>query len=386
MSGLPGVSSTQSKAVRIAFVLHIMQVAGAEVLVAETVRRLRGRIDPVVLCLDGIGALGERLLAQGVPVVNLGRRPGRDWRVALRLARELKARRIEVAHAHQYTPFFYAATARALLRRPPKLILTEHGRHFPDVVSPVRRAANRLLFDHLADAVNACCAFSARALCRVDGFSGARIEVVENGIEVERYGTAPDRAALRRSLDLDPGRRYVITVARFHPVKDHATLLRGFAGLRGACSDVDLLLAGDGGLRPDLERLTRELGIESRVRFLGVRSDVAALLEAADVFALTSLSEAASLTVLEAMASRLPVVVTAVGGNPEMVREGVEGLLIPRGDASALTGALARLLDQPARAAAMGRAGRARVEERYRLGGTVESYWRLYQRLTGRRL
>jgi glycosyltransferase involved in cell wall biosynthesis len=301
------------------------------------------------------------------------------------MAREFRTRRIDVVHAHQYTPFFYAALARSLTLHPLKLILTEHGRHYPDVVSPMRRAVNRLVFDHLADAVNACCAFSGRALERVDGFSGRRIEVIENGIEVERYGAPADRTALRRSLGLAPERRYIITVARFHPVKDHRTLLSAFATAAAARPDVDLLLAGDGPLRKELEQQSQTLGVADRVRFLGVRADVPALLQAADAFALTSLSEAASLTVLEAMASRLPVVVTAVGGNAEMVRQGLDGLLAPRGDVAGIAAALARLLDDPATAQAMGAAGRARVEERYQLCGTVENYWRLYQRLSRRR-
>src|SRR5262249_9958342 len=100
--------------IRVAFVLHVMQVAGAEVLVAETIRRLAGRIEPSVLCLDAVGPLGEELLAEGVPVLALGRRPGRDLGAAWRLARQLRARRVEVMHAHQYTPFFYAALARLL--------------------------------------------------------------------------------------------------------------------------------------------------------------------------------------------------------------------------------------------------------------------------------
>src|SRR5262249_22324507 len=118
--------------------------------------------------------------------------------------------------------------------------------------------------------------------------------------------------------------------------------------------------------------------------FLGVRSDVPALLQAADAFALTSLSEAASLTILEAMASRLPVVTTDVGGNPELVRHEVEGLLVPRSDAAATGAALRRRLDDPALAKRLGEAGRTRVEERYRLEQTVGSYWRLYQRLRPR--
>jgi glycosyltransferase involved in cell wall biosynthesis len=370
---------------RVAFVMHVMQVAGAEVLVAETIRRLAGRIDPVVLCLDGVGSLGERLLAEGVPVVAFGRRPGRDWRLAWRLARELRHRGVSVVHAHQYTPFFYAALARLMAGRSVKVIFTEHGRHYPDVVSPLRRTVNRLALARLADSVNACCDFSASALAHVDGFSARPIEVIPNGIELDRYDPAPDRASLRRSLGLDPARRYVVTVARFHPVKDHATLLRGFQQVAGSRPDVDLLLAGDGPLRPDLEELTRSLGVEARVRFLGVRSDVPSLLKAADLFALTSVSEAASLTVLEAMASRLPVVVTAVGGNPEMVRHGVEGLLVPRGDVAGVASALLRLLDDPPAAEAMGAAGRERVERQYQLAQTVESYWRLYQRLGPRR-
>jgi glycosyltransferase involved in cell wall biosynthesis len=314
----------------------------------------------------------------------LGRRPGRDWRVAWRLARAARGRGVDVLHAHQYTPFFYSALSRVLSAGELRVILTEHGRHYPDLVRPLRRAVNRLVLDRLADAVNACCAFSAEGLARVDGFAGGRIEIIENGIDLGRYRSGGDRMTLRRELGLDPGRRYVTAVARFHPVKDHAMLLRAFAAVAAARPDVDLLLAGDGPLRADLEKQAETFGITPRVRFLGVRPDVAAILQASDLFTLTSVSEAASLTLLEAMASGLAVVVTEVGGNPEIVRDGVEGLLVPRGDADAAAAALLQLLDDPARAAAIGSAGRQRVEERYQLQRTIDSYFALYQRVTGR--
>jgi glycosyltransferase involved in cell wall biosynthesis len=372
----------ESPPIAVGFVLHVMQVAGAEVLVAETIRRLAERIQPTIFCLDAVGPLGERLRAERVEVVCLGRRPGRDWRVAWRMAREVRARGIEMLHAHQYTPFFYAALARLLSRKSPRLIFTEHGRHYPDVVSPRRRFANRLFFDRLADAINAVCAFSADSLSRIDGFSGNRIEVIENGIDVGRYGPVDDRIALRRRLGLDPARRYVANIARFHPVKDQAMLLRAFGAVAAARPDVDLLLVGDGPLRLELEKQVRELGIEKRIRFLGVRSDVPDILRAIEVFVLTSVSEAASLTLLEAMASAVPVVVTDVGGNPEIVRDGIEGLLVPRGDAGATTAALLRLLDDPSLSSALGAAGRTRVWERYRLEQTIDRYHHLYQRLT----
>jgi glycosyltransferase involved in cell wall biosynthesis len=303
--------------------------------------------------------------------------------VAWRLARACRAHRIEVLHAHQYTPFFYAACARLLQWSGPRLILTEHGRHYPDIVSPRRRALNRLLLDGQADAVNAVCAFSARALNQVDGFAGRRIQVIANGIDLDRYRPAADKSAARRRLGLDPGRRLIACVARFHSVKDHGTLISAFSDLASGISDVDLLLVGDGPLRGEMERRVAALGLEQRVHFLGIRSDVPEILPAADLFTLLSVSEAASLTLLEAMACALPTVVTAVGGNPEMVRAEREGVLVPRGDAKAAAAAFRRLLEEPDQAARLGAAGRARVEACYQLADTVRTYGDLYGRLTG---
>lgn len=370
--------------IRVAFVVHVMQVAGAEVLVRETIRRLKGRIAPAVFCLDSVGRIGEELLAEGVDLVCFGRKPGRDFGVSRRMADAIRARDTEVIHAHQYTPFFYSALAKPLCGFRPKLILTEHGRHYPDRVSPLRRAVNRLALDRLADSVTACCRFSAEGLTKTDGFAGARIEVIENGIEVDRYGPPADRELAKEDAGLEPGRRYLIHVARHHPVKDQATLIRGFALAAPALPGVDLLMAGDGPLRPELESLAVELRVPDRVKFLGIRADVPELMRAADAFALTSLSEAASLTLLEAMASGLPAIVTNVGGNPEVVRHEREGLLVPRGDAAACAGSIRRLFRDPDFAARLGAAGRERAAERYQLGRTVEQYYNLYCRLAGR--
>lgn len=361
-----------------------MQVAGAEVLVRETIRQLRGRIAPTIFCLDAVGRIGEELVAEGVDLVCFGRKPGRDWRVSSRMAAAIRERDIEVIHAHQYTPFFYSALAKPLCGFRPKLILTEHGRHYPDRVSPLRRAANRLVLDHLADAVTACCRFSAEGLCRTDGFAGGRIEIIENGIEVDRYGPPADKELAKEAVGLEPERRYLIHVARHHPVKDQPTLIRGFARAVQDLPGVDLLMVGDGPLRGELENLAVELRVPDRVRFLGIRTDIPDLMRAADAFALTSLSEAASLTLLEAMASGLPAVVTAVGGNPEIARHEREGLLFPRGDAAGCADAIRRLFRDPEFASQLGANGRERAVERYQLSRTVEEYYRLYSRLAGR--
>jgi glycosyltransferase involved in cell wall biosynthesis len=374
---------TPRRPIRVAFVVHVMQVAGAEVLVRETIRRLGPRIVPTIFCLDRVGQIGEELVGEGVDLVCFDRKPGRDFGVSRRMARAISDRRIDVVHAHQYTPFFYSALAKPFGRPVPRVILTEHGRHFPDVVSPHRRAFNRIVLDRLADAVNACCRFSADALSRVDGFRRNRIEVIENGIQLDRYDGPVDKPEFKRTLGLDPARRYLAHVARHHPVKDQATLIRGFAAAANDLPDVDLVLVGDGPLRGELEDLTRSLGVANRVRFVGIQSNVPDWLKASDAFALTSVSEAASLTLLEAMAAGLPVIVTAVGGNPEIVRDGVEGLHIPRGDWAGLGEAIRKVFNDPHGSAMMGAACRLRVQKHYRLEQTVDAYYRLYRKVTG---
>jgi len=245
------------------------------------------------------------------------------------------------------------------------------------VVSTRRRLANKWFLDRLADHVNAVCEFSARSLRDKDGFVRRPVEVIPNGIDLARY-TRVDRATARATVGLDPARRYVATVARFHPVKDHHTLLRGFAQVAAARADVDLLLVGDGPLRRELEQLSADIGIAGRVRFMGVRDDVEQILRASDIFALTSISEAASITLLEAMGSELPVVVTAVGGNPEIVRDGTDGILVPRRSSSGFARAVLKLLADVPLAAAMGHAGTERVRSRYRLEDTIGRYYELY--------
>ncbi|MCZ2340713.1 MAG: glycosyltransferase [Bacteroidales bacterium] len=373
-------------AIRVGFVVHVMQVAGAEVLVRETIRQLGSAIQPTIFCLDAIGKIGEELLADGIDLVCLNRRPGWDFSVSRRLASAIRERQIDVLHAHQYGPFFYSALAKVLAFPDlPRLILTEHGRHYPDVVSPIRRAMNRLILDRLADRVNACCRFSARALSRVDGFAGARIQIIQNGIKLARYSVSSDKAATKAALGLKPEWRYVVHVARHHPIKDQPTLIRGFAQAISDVSQVDLLLVGDGPRRPELEQLVDELGITDRVHFLGIRSDVATILQCADIFVLTSISEAASLTLLEAMATRLPSIVTAVGGNPEIIRDGQEGLHISRGDTAGCAQALVRLLRDPDLALRMGESARRRVEDQYQLEQTITSYHQLYRELALKR-
>jgi len=367
---------------RVGFCLHAMQVAGAEVLVTQIIERLKGKIEPTIFCLDSIGKLGEELQAKGISVVLLDRRPGLDKAVPGRLAREFKSRRIQVVHAHQYTPFFYCALARLVGGGSTRILMTEHGRHYPDIVSAKRRWVNRLLLSNLAAHSTACCAFSARALERNDGFRN--VEVLYNGIDSSLHPqrkSPAERQELRERLGLSSELVYITCIARFHPVKDHATLIRGFAKLHSVMPQTRLLLVGTGPQEAVLRSLVTELGVASAVEFWGVRRDISDILQACDVFSLTSLSEAASLTLLEAMANGCPVAITDVGGNPEHVTHSEHGLLSPRGDSEALAENLRRLVSDPKSAEQMAQAARLRVTSQFRLSDAIDRYEQLYDKL-----
>jgi glycosyltransferase involved in cell wall biosynthesis len=372
--------------IRVGFCLHSMNVAGAEILVTQIIERLSGQIEPTVFCLDSVGKLGQELQAKGVPVIAFGRKPGLDSGIVGKFAKELRDRKIQVLHAHQYTPFFYSALARLRGARSTRILMTEHGRHYPDVVSSKRRWINRLLLSRLADHSTACCAFSAKALEHKDGFRG--VEVLYNGIDADLHParkSAEERSAIRRSLGLNPDLVYIVGIARFHPVKDHATLVRGFSILHREHPKTRLVLVGTGPEQGSLEALTKELAIDSAVEFWGVRRDISDILQACDVFSLTSVSEAASLTLLEAMANGCPVAITDVGGNGEHVTHGEHGLLSPRGDSEALAENFRRLVSDPKSAEQMAQAARARVTSQFRLSDAIDRYEQLYHKLAADR-
>ena len=123
--------------------VHGLSVGGAEILAAGLARRFQDVFRFLFVCLDELGSLGQQLRVDGFPVWVLRRQPGVDWRCSWRLARLLQRERVDLLHVHQYTPFFYAMTARVLCRRPP-VLFTEHGRWYPDY--PRRSASLRIAF------------------------------------------------------------------------------------------------------------------------------------------------------------------------------------------------------------------------------------------------
>ena len=361
-------------------ILHTLRVGGAEVLAARLAYRLSGMNRFVFVCLDELGSLGQRLRADGFAVRVLDRRPGLDLSCSRRLADVLRRERVDLVHAHQYTPFFYGMMARLLYRRPP-ILFTEHGRHFPDYPRRKRIVANRLLLTG-RDRVVGVGESVRHALVQNEGIPPDRVGVIYNGINLAGIvNSNTDRHALRREIGVGAEDLVILQVARLDYLKDHATAIRTLERVASRQPSVRLVLIGEGPERTGIQNLVRQRGLEPFVRFLGLRTDVGRLLQAGDLVLLSSISEGIPLTLIEAMAAGLPVVSTNVGGVGEVVEDGRTGLLAPAGDDAALAEKILRLADSPELRRQMGQFGRKRATTLFSETQMHGLYLRLYQEM-----
>ena len=212
------------------------------------------------------------------------------------------------------------------------------------------------------------------------GWPRHKIEVIYNGVPVDRFRLPPD-PELRRELTGGSGRRILLTAARLAPQKGLDVLLRAAVHV----PDGQFVLAGEGPERPRLEAEAEKLGILDRVLFLGLRDDVPELLAASDVFVLPSLYEGSSLAVLEAMAAGKPVVSSAIGGTDELIVDGESGLLVPPGDAAALALALNKVLSQGELRAELGAKARERARSSFSASTAAAHITRVYEDLLDRK-
>lgn len=335
-----------------------MTTGGAEVLADRIGRGLSDRHGVVYACLDSVGEIGERLRGDGFTVECLERGPGIDRACMNRLAAFAKRHSVDVIHAHQYTPFFYAAASRSFWSKLP-VVFTEHGRFYPDSSSLKRTIFNRLML-RKRDRIVAVGENVGKALVQFESFSRRRIEVIYNGIELGPFiqaANSENRTSLRRSLGLAPDAIVILQVARLDSIKDHATAVRAMAELATSGTDVHLAVVGDGAERSRIEKAIVDNAVAGRVHMLGLRRDVAKLLGGADIGLLTSLSEGIPLSLIEAMACGLPCVSTDVGGIREVVSD-QSGMLCPAQDSSSIASALHRLCVDAKLRSEMGEAGR----------------------------
>ena len=317
----------------------------------------------------------DELTSAGIGVASLGMRRGvPDPRSIWRLRRILREWRPMVVHAHMIHASLLTRVAR-LLAPMPVLISTGHNE---DEQGAWRYVAARITH-RAADIITYVSEGAARQAARRGAAPIDRIQVVPNGIDISPYALAP---AVRRRTRAELGIEHRFTwmaIGRLTVQKDYPTLFAAFRIVLRDHPQTKLLIAGDGPLGEELEAAIGDLGLQSDVALLGLRNDVRDLLQASDAYVMSSAWEGLPIALLEAAASSLPIVATAVGGNAEVVLDGISGFIIPPRDPAALASAMVAIMSlDETRRAELGAAGRSHVTKRYGLDDVVETWISIY--------
>jgi glycosyltransferase involved in cell wall biosynthesis len=338
---------------------------GAERVAVELAAHLpRDRFSAAVCATRRIEPPWDAMLRErGVPHFALGRRSSADVLPFGRLTRVLRRERIDVLHAHMFGSNVWATVVGRAARVP---VVVAHEHSWDYIGRPVRRILDRRLIGRFADAFVAVSEADRELMVGEERVPPEKVVVMPNPYVPRTAGAGGP---------LPSGAPLVGIVAQLRPPKGHDVLLDAFARVR---ADAQLVIAGDGPLRGELERRASELGIADRTHFLGVRDDVDALLAACDVAVISSHREGTPLFALECMAARTPLVATAVGGLPGLLGDGA--VFVPPRDPGALAAAIDRLLADPAERSALASAAAARLAP-YEVGAVAERFGALYEDL-----
>lgn len=355
-------------------ILHIiesLEFGGAEKIVVDLANGFTNRARVSVCCFKTFGAL-RPTLAPTVEAFCFDKGEGNDYLVPVRLAREIRRRKIDVVHTHNWGTFvegtLAAGYAGAAVR-----VHTVHGSYAKcgeGIVASGNRAVRHWVERRVASLCHRIVGVSDSICADIEreiGLSSSLLCTIHNGIEVN-VPTKPR---------MSPRTRFV-SVGRLAAIKNFPLMLSAFARLAGR-EHASLTIVGDGPERAHLMALSAQLGLGDRVHFVGFSYDVPRYLADADVFLVSSNYEGISIAVLEAMQAGLPVIATNVGGISETVVDGVTGMLIPAGDCEALTSAMAALVASRQTRQRMGSAGYALVVEKFSRQAMLDRYASLYR-------
>jgi glycosyltransferase involved in cell wall biosynthesis len=356
---------------RIVQLLATGGIGGAQGSVTD----LAAALDPSRFAVEAVfltdGPAVGRMRERGIPTTVLDEP---DDRIAVRaLADHLREHEADLLHAHMYRAELLGARA-ARIAGTPAVIGTVHSSRVRSEVDVAALAALTPLIDHLV----APSAFIADKIRR-EGRGATPISIIPSGVDVERFAPSTvARVETRRSLGIPAEAFLVGVVARLEAEKGHRHLIAAWPAIAEALPDAWLLIGGTGSLADALRSQAAGLSAAERVIFSWPPDDVPAMTAALDLAVLPSLREAQGVALLEAMASGTPVVASAVGGIPETVRDGIDGLLVSPADPDALAASVIRLAHDRTLRARLADAGRRRVEETFRLDASVSRMETIY--------
>ena len=345
----------------------------------EHVYSLVTRLDPAYydVCVVSLshGSSVRRLEKAGIDICVIDEPD--DRRAVQALAEVLAPMEPEIVHNHMYRAEVLGTRAALLLGekgcKRPAVISTVHS-------SRVRCSDDRVALRQLTPLMDRLIAVSKaiEQKIREEGRTGAPVSLIYNGVDLQRYNHQQPCCTLHDDYSIPESSPIVGVVARLEAEKGHRTLIDAWPLVLAAHPEAWLLVVGEGSERDSLEAQAASLGVSGRVVFTGRREDVPAVTAALDISVLPSYREAQGLSVLEAMALGRPVVASEVGGIPEMIEDGISGLLVPPNDAGALAEAVIRLLSDHPYADMIARRGHDLVHDRFCIELMVNAIENLY--------
>ena len=385
MPARPGLPSKRGRILMLSTALGFGGGAEEQVMLLSLGLRARGWKVQIVSLLP-LFPLSADLEASDIPVSSLHMKRGiPDPRAMFRLIKKLRNFKPDVVHCHMPQANLLARAVRPFCAFP-LLISTLHNL----TMERVNGSSGRFLelahgwTDHYSDLTTVICTPAVKSYVERGAVPANKIEVLYNGVNTGNFHTdSLARKRLRRDLDLKE--KFVwLAIGRFERAKNYANMIRAFskAAARRNQEQV-LLICGRGSLEQEIRAQVRESGLTRCVRFLGVRRDIPDVMNAADGFLLSSYLEGLPMVLLQASSVGMPIVATDVGGNPEIVVDGVNGFIVPPRDDEALASAIERVMElSPAERAVMSERGRKLVREKFDIEHILDQWQTLYQSRT----
>ena len=370
----------------IVHVVYRFGMGGLENGIVNLVNRMpRQRWRHAIVALTDISTeFAARIERTDVRYIALEKRSGHLLRYYPRIYRLLKELRPAVVHTRNLAAL--EATVPAWAAGTPVRV---HGEHGWDIHDPAGRRHRyryvRRLYRPFVTRYVALSGHLERYLEREVGVPARRISQIYNGVDTDRFHPAAEAKRIIPGCPFGgPGQWLIGAVGRMEAIKDPLNLARAFVRALelqpSAAKQLRLILVGDGALREQVHAVLNRAGVRERVWFAGERDDVPEVMRGLDCFVLPSLAEGVSNTILEAMASRLPIVATRVGGNSELIEAGMTGTLVPPANSEALAQAMLGYFNDPATARRHAKAARHLAESRFSLARMTTDYANLYER------
>lgn len=364
--------------IHIAFLVHTYGFGGLENMVTNLVNHLNPhRFTSTIICFAPLGQLNNRVDINRVQVLSLGKTGGNNPQLIYKIYQILKEIGVDIVQTHNWGTAVEGILG-AKLARIQGVIHAERG----TIEVKARNIFLQRLLWGVADHVLSVSDAHKKKMTHLIGFPYSKIQAIVNGVDTDRFfPNSEKKEEMRNALGLKKSSLCIGTIGSLRPVKNQSLLIKACQSILPQFEEVEVLIVGEGPLALQLKQEVQALGLTEKIHFSGAQPNIPEILNAVDLFVLPSRSEGMPNAVLEAMSCGVPVIATAVGGVPEVIEHGENGILIASEDEPQLVAALTNLIQNPETRRMLGMKGRQRVLSHFSLKAMVSEYQDLYESL-----